>query len=95
MTGTFIFICDRGFVIAAEATLHKELALFWHLPRSRTIRYWGTTDGVAQLQDGPLPETKLDAICERSLPFRSVIDIIHLTPKGAEAWTRSLAGKTI
>ena len=95
MTGTFIFVCDRGFVIVAEATLHKELALFWHFPRSRTIRCWGTTEGVGQLQDGPLPDTILDAICERSMPFRSIIDIIHLTPKGAEAWNRSLAGKTI
>lgn len=90
MRGTFIFVCDRGFVIVGEAEVHEGLALFWHLPRSRTVRVWGTTQGLAELKDGPLPGTVLDVVCERSLPFRSVIDIIHLTPTGERAWTDAL-----
>jgi hypothetical protein len=94
MTGLFIFVCDRGFVIVGEAELHEGLALFWHLPRSRTIRAWGTKDGLAELKDGPLDATVLDPVCERSLPFRSVIDIIHLTEKGVRRWAESLSGAT-
>lgn len=90
MTGLFIFVCDRGFVIVGEAELHEGLALWWHLPRSRTIRSWGTSEGLSQLINGPLPGTILDPVCERSLPFRSVIDIIHVTPAGARAWKEVL-----
>lgn len=92
MKGTFIFVLDRGFVVVGEAELHESLALCWHLPRSRTVRQWGTTDGLAQLKDGPLDATVLDPVCERTLPFRSVIDIIHLTEKGVERWANSLRG---
>ena len=92
MKGIFIFVCDRGFVIAGEAEPHESLALCWRLPRSRTVRQWGTTDGLAELKDGPLPATVLDPVCERTLPFRSVIDIIHLTEEGAKRWGESLRG---
>lgn len=92
MTGTFIFVLDRGFVVVGEAELHTDLALSWHLSRSVTVRVWGTTEGLAELKDGPLPGTKLDRICERSVPFRSVIDIIHLTEKGRAAWQARLRG---
>ena len=93
MTGTFIFVLDRGFVIVGEAALHEGVALFWRLRRSRTVRRWGTTEGLAELKDGPIPDkTQLDAVCERSLPFRSVIDIIHPTPKGKLAWKAALGG---
>lgn len=95
MTGVFLFVCDRGFVIAGEAELHESLALFWHLPRSRTVRVWGTTQGLAELKNGPLSGTVLDPVCERSLPFRSVLDIIHLTKEGAGKWRESLGGATM
>lgn len=85
-------MCDRGFVIVGEAELHESLALCWHLPHSRTVRNWGTTNGLAELKDGPLDGTVLDPVCERTLPFRSVIDIIHLTERGAERWGKSLRG---
>jgi hypothetical protein len=94
MTGCFIFVLDRGFVIVGEAELHEELALCWHMPRSRTIRGWGSSEGLAELKDGPLPGTVLDSVCERSTPFRSVLDIIHLTPKGEHAWRKALGGGT-
>jgi hypothetical protein len=95
MTGTFIFVCDRGFVVVGESELHESLALCWHLPVSRTIRQWGTTEGLAELKDGPKSGTVLDAVCERTLPFRSIIDIIHLTPKGLKQWNKSLRGDVL
>lgn len=91
MTGIFIFVCDRGFVIVGEAAISEQLAFAWHLTRSRTIRRWGTSNGLAELIHGPKPETILDPICTRELPFRSVVDIIHVSEKGCEAWTKALS----
>jgi hypothetical protein len=91
VTGTFIFVCDRGFVIAAEAEIHQSLALHWYFPKSTTIRKWGTTEGLSELKNGPLEQTITDVVCERSLPFRSVLDIIHLTEKGVKEWKKRLS----
>lgn len=91
MNGTFIFVCDRGFVIVGEAELRQDIAFFWHLKRSCTIRTWGTTKGLAELKNGPTNSTVTDEICERSLPFRSVIDVIHLTEKGVKEWKKLLS----
>lgn len=91
MTGTFIFVCDRGHVIVGHSIMSDDLDFAFHLSRSRTIRNWGTTEGLAELQNGPTEATVLDAVCTRTIPFRSVIDIIHLTKKGEEAWKKSLS----
>ncbi len=91
MTGTFIFVCDRGFVIVGKAKIHDRMPLFWHLEKSSTIRTWGTKNGLSELQNGPTDSTVLDDVCERSLPFRSVLDIIHLTEKGLKEWTKRLS----
>lgn len=90
MTGTFIFVCDRGHVIVGQSTMSKELDFAFHLSKSQTIRNWGTTEGLAQLQNGPTEATVVDAVCTRTIPFRSVIDIIHLTKKGKEAWHKKM-----
>ncbi len=91
MEGIFIFVCDRGFVHAGEGGPHPELPFHWHLIRSRTIRRWGTTNGLAELKDGPTPLTVLDEVCERTLPFRSILDIIHLTQEGVTEWKKALS----
>ena len=76
-----------------DAKISSEIGLHWHMPVSRTIRNWGTTKGLAELKDGPTDATILDEVCERTLPFRSVIDIIHVTEKGTKRWTQALYGK--
>lgn len=91
MSGTFIFMCDRGLVVCGEAEIHTQLALTWHLKVSCTIRNWGTTKGLAELKNGPTNSTVTDTVCERSLPFRSVIDIIHLTPEGVKKWKKKFS----
>ena len=94
MEGTFIFVCDRGHVIVGDATISNEIGLHWHLKVSQTIRTWGTTKGLAELKNGPIEgSTVLDEVCERHLPFRSVIDIIHVTKEGENKWKASLYGK--
>ena len=93
MTGMFIFVCDRGHVIMGNAESSKDMAFAFHLTKSVTIRNWGTTKGLAELINGPTTSTKLDAVCERTLPLRSIIDIIHLTDKGIVQWGKALVSE--
>ena len=92
MEGIFIFVLDRGFVVVGEAELSKDLALHWHLPRSRTVRNWGTSQGLSELCDGPVEgKTVLDPVCERVTPFRSVLDMLVPTKKGLQRWLQKLS----
>lgn len=86
MQGIFIFVLDRGFVVVGDARPSSEIAGHWYMARSVTVRRWGTSKGLAELQDGPTSETQLDDVCMRTTPFRSVLDVIHVTPKGAQRW---------
>ena len=85
-----IFVLDRGFVVAGEAEVSKEFALHWKVT-GKTIRIWGTTEGLAELKDGPLKETKLDTVTERFIPFRSVIEMLVPTKKGVARWKEALS----
>jgi hypothetical protein len=59
-------------------------------PDSKEV--WGRPVGLAELKDGPLVTTVLDPVVERTTPFRSVLDILHLSPEGVRKWTKSLCG---
>lgn len=82
-----LFVLDRGFVIVGRASLDEELAYHWRV-YGRTVRRWGTTEGLAQLVGGPTGETVLDAACWRRVPFRSVIEMIEVE---GEKWTSHLS----
>jgi hypothetical protein len=84
-----IFVLDRGFVTVGRAEIDPELAFHWRIV-GRTVRHWGTKDGLAELCDGPLPDTVLDRLCVRHTPFRSIIDILEINKKGAERWANHL-----
>ena len=91
MTGLHIFVLDRGFVVIGETSFCKTMPLFFTLENSATIRRWGTTKGLSELQNGPIKgSTVLDDVCSRTVPFRAIIDIIHLTPQGEVAWRKEL-----
>jgi len=54
-----IIVGTNGFVwYAPKVTDHGEYIM---LENARTIRKWGTTNGLAQLVTGPTKETALDA----------------------------------
>lgn len=83
----FLFVLDRGFVVVGRSAIDTELAFHWRV-RGRTVRRWGTTDGLSQLCGGPTGETILDPVCWRRVPFRSVIEIIEVEE---EKWTSHLS----
>lgn len=72
--GQNIIVLDRGFVYVGDVTIDGD---FLRVTRCRNIRYWGTKEGLGELINGPLAETKLDEVGEIVAPMHA---LIHLVP---------------
>tara|TARA_B110000503_G_scaffold90744_1_gene137197 strand:+ start:948 stop:1283 length:336 start_codon:yes stop_codon:yes gene_type:complete len=72
--GQNIVVLDRGFVYVGDVTQEGD---FLRVKNAKNIRYWGTKNGLGELREGPLKETKLDAVGEILAPLRA---LIHLVP---------------
>ena len=72
-----LFVLDRGFVTIGESEVSNELIFTWKVKGS-TVRVWGTSDGLAELVNGPLNDTILEPVVVRYIPFRAVIEIIEV-----------------
>ena len=71
--GYAICVLDRGFVYVGNASSDGE---FLTIKDGRNIRYWGTTEGLAQLVNGgPTPRTKLDAAHDIIVPIKALISV--------------------
>ena len=70
-----IVVADRGFVYVGRM---KETEQFITLYNAKNIRQWGTTKGLGELINGPLPNTKLDSVGTVRIPMRAVISIIDV-----------------
>lgn len=82
-----IIVLDRGFVFVCRCPDPLEYALWLPYRDRRTVRRWGTTEGLGQLCDGPLGSTVLDAVVpEGNVPVRAVLDVMELTPEGRRKW---------
>ena len=84
---TKILVLDRGHVLVGRIVPHPTLAFHWLVSPGRTIRRWGTDQGLPQLADGPLADTVLDAIGTFSVPWRAVLFLIDVKE---EAWREFL-----
>ena len=74
ISGQHIVVLDRGFVYVGEVEINGEFVV---ITKAKNIRYWGTKNGLGELRNGPLKETKLDEIGEVIAPMRA---LIHLVP---------------
>jgi hypothetical protein len=83
-----LFVLDRGFVVVGLAEPDPDLAFHWLLKPGRTVRRWGTSNGLAELVRGPTADTVLDDPATRHVPFRSVIEILEVDER---AWRTALA----
>jgi hypothetical protein len=84
LTGPAIVVLDRGFVYVGDVTVDGDWCL---IAKAKNIRYWGTTNGLGELVNGPLKDTKLDPVGNIRAPLRAVISIIDVV---AEKWTAVL-----
>lgn len=87
-----ILVLDRGYVLACRCLDPENYAIWIPVTDSRTIRVWGTREGLGELCDGPVDtSTKLDRmIAHERIPVRAIIRVIevdqkkwqkHMTPK--------------
>ena len=75
---THIKICvlDRGFVyVGIPSGMDTDTLL---INRARNIRYWGTTQGLAELINGPTRKTVLDGSMIVRVPMRAVMQLIDV-----------------
>ena len=56
---TQIIVADKGWVFVGTIEDHADGSVT--ITNCRNIRYWGTTKGLGELQDGPTEKTKCDA----------------------------------
>lgn len=82
-----ILVLDRGFVVIALMKPHPTRA-FWFRARTRTIRLWGTTNGLGQLAGGPTGKTVLDDMVTENIPHRAILREIDVE---AEPWKHHLS----
>jgi len=81
-----ICVLDRGFVVIARCPDLLTVALYLELKNSRTIRSWGTSDGLGQLTQGPTDQTVLDAEIDREVvPVRAILRVIDVEQAPWEA----------
>jgi hypothetical protein len=72
-SGQHIVVLDRGFVYVGDITVDDEWV---RISNAKNIRVWGTKNGLGELRNGPLADTKLD-FCEAVLaPRRALISLI-------------------
>jgi hypothetical protein len=77
-----IVVLDRGFVYIGRV-VEKEDRVIIH--DAKNIRYWGTTKGLGELVNGPLPKTALDDVGTVIAPMRAVI---HFISASEEKWSK-------
>lgn len=68
--GTQIVVIDNGFVHVGHCSISDD---FLKISNCRNLRVWGTTEGLAQLKNGPLKETKHDFFGTVLVPVNRVI----------------------
>lgn len=74
-----ILVLDRGWVMVARCPEPDGFALWLPVTHSRTIRRWGTSEGLGELCSGPTNSTILDRqVSKINVPVRCILFIIEV-----------------
>ena len=71
--GQQIVVLDKGFVYVGDVSMNNQYVL---IQNAKNLRRWGTTEGLGQLRNGPLPETKIDQCGTILAPKHSLVHFI-------------------
>lgn len=80
-----IVILQRGWVMVGDYKMGSDGVT---ISNAKSIRRWGTTEGLGQLRSGPRPDTNLDQIGNFNCHPLQVIGTI--TDLDQEKWTSVL-----
>lgn len=87
-----ILILEAGFVVACRCPDPSAYPFWLPYTDMRVIRRWGTSRGLAELKDGPLAGTQLDALLpEGTCPVRAIINV--MCGLDQEKWAKHLKEK--
>lgn len=75
LKGKAIVVLDRGFVYVGDVEVTPEWCI---ISNAKNIRVWGTKNGLGELVNGPLKDTKLDLVGVVRAPMRAVISLIDV-----------------
>jgi len=70
-----IAVLDRGFVYVGRVSYDGDFLI---LSNAKNIRKWGTTKGLGELVNGPLPDTVTDSVGTVRAPMRALISLIDV-----------------
>ena len=70
-----IVVLDRGFVYVGCVEIEDDFVV---IRNAKNIRQWGTTKGLGELVNGPLPSTKLDSVGTVHAASRALISLIDV-----------------
>ena len=70
-----IVVLDRGFVYVGCVEIGDDFVV---IRNAKNIRQWGTTKGLGELVNGPLPNTKLDSVGTVRAASRALISLIDV-----------------
>ena len=70
-----IAILDRGFVYIGFVEIDDN---FLVIRNAKNIRQWGTSKGLGELVNGPLPSTKLDSVGTVRVPHHALLSLIDV-----------------
>lgn len=74
-----IVILQRGWIYVGRFSRDGDMC---KLENARCIRYWGTTDGLGELRNGPTSKTKLDPPTTAEFHILTVVNILHACEDG-------------
>jgi len=72
-----IAVLDRGFVYVGRVSDVDDNFLV--LTSAKNVRKWGTSKGLGELVNGPLPGTVLDPVGTVRVPFRALMHLIDVS----------------
>ena len=76
-----LIVLDRGFVLVARCPDLLSVGLYLEATEVRTVRRWGTSNGLAELVTGPTAATVFDAPVPREvIPVRAILRVLDLEP---------------
>jgi len=82
--GLQIAVLDRGFIYVGHVATDGE---WCYIANAWNIRRWGTSRGLGELANGPLPDTKLDPVGSVRMPLRT---LQHMIAAEVNGWTSKL-----
>lgn len=75
-----IVVLERGFVYVGRVSEEGDPVIVIH--GARSIIRWGTSQHLGELVNGPLPDTKLGAVCTVQCRINQVIHMIEVHQDG-------------